>query len=804
MSRYSKSLLLSALLALSIRVSGLGTSCSAPLGGGTAAPSDPYWLQTVQHQGTSAFNSDPSSYQVFRNVKDFGAKGDGVTDDTTAIKHVIFSPPQALTYSYPSSAMSSGGRCGGGSCNSSTVTPAIVYFPAGTYLVSSAIDTYYYTQIIGDAKKPPTLLASSSFSGFAVIDADPYIPNGWGAQWFSNQDNFYRSIRNLIIDLRQIPASTSAIGLHWQVSQATSLINIVVEMSTASNNSHQGMFMENGSGGFMGDIIFNGGKYGIQVGNQQFTVRNLTVNNAATAVSGIWNWGFTFQGVTINNCQIGFDLATGGTTTSNQTVGSEAIIDAVVTNTPVFVRSSVASNGQLAGSLVLNNIKLSNVPTAVGVTGGITVLAGGTTTIASWGQGNVYSGTSGSKNFAQGNIVSANKPSVLLDSAGRIFGKAHPQYASYAASQFISVKSQGAKGDGYTDDTAAIQNVLDEYAGCKIIFFDAGTYHVTDTITIPAGAQIVGEAWSVIMAGGSAFSDQKNPRAVIQAGAAKSQGVLEISDMVFTTAGPAPGAIMIEWNVHDPSGQQAAAGMWDSHIRLGGAAGTNMQYSQCPSGSVNSACQAAFLGIYLTSGSSAYLEGTWVWTADHDLDTSGSSDVSIFSGRGILSESHGPVWLIGTYLDIVTMLNKLAEHAALYQYSLVNARNHYIGFAQTETPYYQPSPAAPAPYSTTSSYNDPTFSSSINMAWGMYIQSSSNIIIFGAGFYSFFQNYSQNCLTTNTCQAQIFNIDSTSNVTAYSVSTVATTYQLSVSQNGVIRSSDNADGFQETFTAWSK
>ncbi|KAG1834948.1 exo-beta-1,3-glucanase [Suillus subalutaceus] len=164
--------------------------------------------------------------------------------------------------------------------------------------------------------------------------------------------------------------------------------------------------------------------------------------------------------------------------------------------------------------------------------------------------------------------------------------------------------------------------------------------------------------------------------------------------MVFTTAGPAPGAIMIEWNAHDPSGQQAAAGMWDSHIRL---------YSQCPSGS-----------------------GTWVWTADHDLDTPGSSDISIFTGRGIFSGSQGPVWLIGT-----------SEHAALYQYSLVNAQNHYIGFAQTEMPYYQPSPAAPAPYSTVSSYNDPTFSSPTNMAWGTYIQSSNNIIIFGAGFYSF-------------------------------------------------------------------
>lgn len=72
-----------------------------------------------------------------------------------------------------------------------------------------------------------------------------------------------------MIDLRQIPASTSATGFHWQVAQATSLRNIVVQMSTASGNNHQGvfesyqklnlleqsrvgMFMENGSGGFMG------------------------------------------------------------------------------------------------------------------------------------------------------------------------------------------------------------------------------------------------------------------------------------------------------------------------------------------------------------------------------------------------------------------------------------------------------------------------------------------------------------------------------------------------------------------------
>jgi glucan 1,3-beta-glucosidase len=35
------------------------------------APS--YWYENIAHQGISAFG--PSGYQVFRNVKDFGAKG---------------------------------------------------------------------------------------------------------------------------------------------------------------------------------------------------------------------------------------------------------------------------------------------------------------------------------------------------------------------------------------------------------------------------------------------------------------------------------------------------------------------------------------------------------------------------------------------------------------------------------------------------------------------------------------------------------------------------------------------------------
>ncbi|THV07925.1 exo-beta-1,3-glucanase [Dendrothele bispora CBS 962.96] len=760
-------------------VASLGTSCSAPLGPGTAAPSDPFWMQNIKHQGIAAFNSNPSGYQVFRNVKDFGARGDGVTDDTAAIN----------------AAISSGNRCGQGSCASSTVTPAVVYFPAGTYLVTSPIMTYYYTQLIGDARHPPTLLAAASFAGMAVIDADPYIPNGGGAQWFVNQNNFFRSVRNFIIDVRRVPATNSqGTGIHWQVAQATSLMNIQFFMSTDANTAHQGIWMENGSGGFMGDLVFNGGKFGMWVGNQQFTVRNITVNNANTAVFSIWNWGWTFQGVTINNCQVGFDLTTGGLTEDTQSVGAVAVIDAVVTNTPIFVRSSVPSNGRLAGSLVINNARLNNVPTAVGVVGGATVLAGGTTTIASWGQGNVYTGTNGAGRFVQGNIPAANKPASLLDGSGRIFGKTHPQYADYAVSQFISVKDQGARGDGHTDDTAALQAVFNQWAGCRIIFFDAGTYIVTSTLKIPAGTQMVGEAWSVISGRGSAFQNQNSPQVVVQVGAPGSQGMMEISDILFSTVGPAPGAIVVEWNVKQPDGVQGGAGMWDSHIRLGGAAGTQLE-TNCPAsgagGTTN--CFAAFMALHLTQGSTAYLEGTWVWLADHDMDGDGTTQIAIYSGRGILSESAGPVWMIGT----------ASEHHTLYQYNLVNAKSHYMGLIQTETAYYQPNPAAPAPFSVNSAFNDPT-SFVDGSGWALRVITSTDIIVFGAGLYSFFQSFTQNCLDTFNCQSQIMTVDSSSSLHIYSLSTVATTFQLSVNQNGIVNQNNNRDGFASTVTSWSQ
>ncbi|KAJ7848233.1 pectate lyase superfamily protein-domain-containing protein [Mycena olivaceomarginata] len=118
-------------------------------------------------------------------------------------------------------AISDGIRCGQG-CNSSTITTAVVYFPPGKYRVTHQLSC------------------------------------AWRITFNTSIIVFVRT------------------GVHWQAGQATSLMNIDFKMSSEAGTKHQGVYAENGSGGFMSDLI-----------------SNVKITNAVSAIYQLWNWGFT-------------------------------------------------------------------------------------------------------------------------------------------------------------------------------------------------------------------------------------------------------------------------------------------------------------------------------------------------------------------------------------------------------------------------------------------------------------------------------------------------------------------------------
>ena len=340
-------------------------------------------------------------------------------------------------------------------------------------------------------------------------------------------------------------------------------------------------------------------------------MRNLVFNNCVTAIQQLWDWGWLYQGISINNCQKGIDISALDST-GGLNVGSVTIIDSSITNTPVGIITSYQAGLQppAAGSLILENVALSNVPTAIQLLSGATVLAGttGTTTIAGWGEGNKYTPT-GPQRF-QGYFTPNTRPGSLL-SGSKYYVRSKPQYQSLPVSSFQSVRSAGAAGNGVTDDTAALQNAINSATSAgKVVFFDAGTYLVTGTLSIPAGAKLVGESYSVIMSSGSYFNDINNPKPVVQVGTAGATGQVEWSDMIVSTQGTQAGAILIEWNLATSG---TPSGMWDVHTRVGGFVGSNQQVAQCvktpTSTAINTNCIAAYMTMHITpSASGLYME----------------------------------------------------------------------------------------------------------------------------------------------------------------------------------------------------
>ncbi|KAK3390748.1 pectate lyase superfamily protein-domain-containing protein [Podospora didyma] len=547
-----------------------------------------FWMETISREGTVPWGND-TSYK----------------DSTQAIQRAV----------------DDGKRCGA-KCNGATAKNAIVYFPAGKYLVSSSISIYFGTRIIGDANSWPTIVGASSFVGLGVLSTNVYVDNGGNGpdgnalEWYISTARFYSQIRNIKIDIRATPAG----------AYTTTIENVEIIANLAT--TQQGMFAENGSGGVMSDITFTGGNFG----------------------AFIWDWGWVWKSIVVNGAQVGFRLF-------NDTNGP---------------------------------MDYAREPTLLG-------------------------------------------PSVSELQVAPYSERKRNQYTDKTSGDFVHLKDEGAKGNGSTDDTAAVRNAFNKYKdGNKIIFGDAGTYIIKDTVTIPKDAKFA--------ANGAKFNDATKPVVVFKIG----------NDGDVGTLGPTPGAILMEWNVLAQSAGNAA--LRDVHVRLGGATGTGLTPADCfKTMSDTSKCQVASMLLHATKKASGYFDSMWLWVADHMINDPLLNDalnnmdlLSVFSARGALIESQKASWLYGT----------ASEHSVYYQYNFNGARNIFRIFLQIESPYYQPTPKPPDPFQSAVGKlpANPDYSCKggdadvYDESWAVILKNCQNVHIGAAGTYSGFSFYTQDCI----------------------------------------------------------
>ena len=543
---------------------------------------------------------------TFRNIKWFGAKGDGVTDDTAAFQN-------ALTYNR--------------SPLFSLSTPLVLYVPPGDYIVTSTLTLYFLTHMVGNSLCPPrlvvppgTLRAPMSFvlSGDTSYDGE-------------HDDEFYRGVRH--IDIVLGAGNTGGCGVHWAVSQATFLRDMVIDLGA---DGQYGIFDENGSGGFASDLTILGGQTGLQVGNQQWTWVNVSISGSrVSCVNQIWNWVSAFQGLTLADCPIGIQLCG-----SND--GGLLLLDSSATNVPLVLQTVGAQH------IFLERFTATNV-TMIASTG-LPGLPGGSLAVPGWRQGPQYS-AGGALDPTPSGKVPLTRADAPLPRRSR------PTFDSDPTPPVCILSfGLGCAGNGVADCTAALVAAL-AAPGSPAVFFPFGSYLLSATVTLPPGAALVGELGSVLLALGnaSAFADAARPAPLLLVPPA-STGV-RLVDLLFSLTGEAPGLVFVDWRAPGV----APSGLWDVSWRL--------YYG------------ASDLLLVQGEGAGVFFEEGWGWVADHDINS--GQTITVKNPRGMTITGTGASLLIATAM----------EHSAQYQYNFSGAPSVTTIVTQTETNYWSVPPS---------------------------------------------------------------------------------------------------------------
>ena len=423
---------------------------AAPTTAAAALPAPPAVLDaaTIDH----VFPAD-----AVVNVKtQFGAKGDGVTDDTQAIRNAI--------------------RAGIGS-NSH---PKVLYFPNGTYLVSDTLDWHnaggYWDTFLtfqGESRNGTVIRLVDHAAGFA----DPTAPRAvilTAAQGGNADGGGNQGQNNFLLDLtvNTGAGNPGAIGIDYIANNRCAIRDVAINSGDGAGVAGLSMTRYATGPCLFQDIAIDGFSYGVTVTNLEYSM--------------------TFNRLNLSDQQVV------GMQVNDNVVTVEGLTSA---NTVPAVRIGSRYNKPIALVTIINGTLLGGSPAWSAITNGGNLYA---RNVIAPGYQSVVNGVPGT---ILAEYVSSPAPGSGPTSLNLPI-QATPIFSDYNLADWVSVTSFGAKSNS-GDATGGIQAAID--SGAPVVYFPIGSYRITRPIHLRGTTRALIGLESSVIGQGTAFNDPTAP-----------------------------------------------------------------------------------------------------------------------------------------------------------------------------------------------------------------------------------------------------------------------------------------------------
>lgn len=388
------------------------------------------------------------AHAVYLEKGNFGVHADGVHDDSDALQQAI-NRVQETTYD------------------------GVVFVPEGRYRLAKTVYVWEGIRLIGYGKRRPVFVMGKNTPGFQqgerkyMLWFTDYRPKPGEPVIDASEFTFFSGVNNIDFELQA--GNPAAVAIRFHVAQHGVLTHIDFHLGSAKAALED-------IGNQASDIHIYGGQYGIITKKTspawQFLLMDSSFEGQSVAAIRTQEAGFTLVRDRFTNMPVALEIPPGqveqlyGRDLWMKDIGKAALVTGDTKN--------------LRSEITLEHVACNNVPHFV--QGKEAVHAPSKFYV----EERFTEGLNINDAGREGGIAVHHLEHALLNPSTPV---ASDVPALPPMSEWVDVKTLGVKGDGGTDDTAALQAAIDQH---RVLFLPSGMYRLTGSLKLRGDTVLIG------------------------------------------------------------------------------------------------------------------------------------------------------------------------------------------------------------------------------------------------------------------------------------------------------------------------